>query len=349
MRKIKRAYVIMALVALLMVLGAVSMGVSAATEFTEGYFKYIVEGEHVTITGYFGAESEVVIYDYIASKPVTRIQGQIFKNNSKLTKVTVPETVTEIDDDLFLNIPTLKTVVVQSKSITVKVPAGCTIVEDYPIYIDPGLIDPNDPSGTRSTTQVTTPSVTTTPAPVTLPPAPVTTTPAPVTLPPVPVTTTPAPVTLPPVPVTTTTSTETTTPAETTTASVGFEDAAGDADDTTTAVTTPPDPETTTPAPVTTAPVTTPEVTTSDTVPADTSATEPSGTTPDTAQSDTTPSGTSYGTTPASESGTTTQPQTPSGDDSNGVNVVVIVVVAVVVVAAAVVGINASLKRSKRR
>lgn len=324
MRKIKRAHVVMALVALLMVLGAVSIGVSAATEFTEGYFKYIVDGEHVTITGYFGSESEVVIYDYIASKPVTRIQGQIFKNNSKLTKVTVPETVTEIDDDLFLNIPTLKTVVVQSKSITVKVPAGCTIVEDYPIYIDPGLIDPNDPSGTWSTTQVTTPSVTTTPAPVTLPPAPVTTT----------------------------------TPAETTTARVGFEDAAGDADDTTTAVTTPPAPDTTTPAPVTTAPVTTPEVTTSDTVPADTSTTEPSGTTSDTAQSDTMPSGTSSdttpsgatssGTTPASEPGTTTPSQPPSGDDSNGVNVVVIVVVAVVVVAAAVVGISASLKRSKR-
>ena len=311
MKKFSRTHIVAALMALLVIIGGVSVGVSAEDEkiYSERYFHYIIENEQVTIIDYFGSESEVVIYDHIASLPVTRIRGQIFRSNPALTKVTIPDTVTRIDSDLFTGLPNLKTVVVQSKSITVKVPEGCTIVEDYPIYIDPSKID----TGSAA------------------------------------VTTTPAPVTLPPVPVTTTTPAETTTPVETTTASVGFEDAAGDADDTTTAVTTPPDPETTTPAPVTTAPVTTPEVTTSDTVPADTSATEPSGTTPDTTPSDTTPSGTSYGTTPASESGTTTQPQTPSGDDSNGVNVVVIVVVAVVVVAAAVVGISASLKRSKRR
>ena len=339
MKKFSRTHIVAALMALLVIIGGVSVGVSAEDEkiYSERYFHYIIENEQVTIIDYFGSESEVVIYDHIASLPVTRIRGQIFRSNPALTKVTIPDTVTRIDSDLFTGLPNLKTVVVQSKSITVKVPEGCTIVEDYPIYIDPSKID----TGSAA--------VTTTPAPVTLPPVPVTTTPAPVTLPPVPVTTTPAPVTLPPVPVTTTTPAETITPVETTTARVGFEDDAGDADDTTISVTTTPAPDTTTPAPVTTAPVATPEVTTSDTVPADTSATEPSGTTPDTTPSDTTPSGTSYGTTPASEPGTTTQPQTPSGDDSNGVNVVVIVVVAAVVVAAAVVGISASLKRSKRR
>ncbi len=166
MKKFSRTHIVAALIALLVIIGGVSVGVSAEDEkiYSERYFKYIIENEQVTIIDYFGSESEVVIYDHIESLPVTRIRGQIFKSNPALTKVTIPDTVTQIDSDLFAGLRNLKTVVVQSKSITVTVPEGCSIVEDYPSYIDPGKID----TGSAA--------VTTTPAPVTLPPVPVTTT-----------------------------------------------------------------------------------------------------------------------------------------------------------------------------
>ncbi len=123
--------------ALLLVVCLVSVSVFAADEYSEGYFKYLIEDESITITSYFGSESEVVIPDHIASLLVTRIRGSAFARNSSIAVLTVPDTVTEVGDGLFTQMKGLKKIILQSKSIAVTAPDGCVIVEDYPVYVNP--------------------------------------------------------------------------------------------------------------------------------------------------------------------------------------------------------------------
>ena len=132
---------------LLILLFQTGISVFAAEEYSEGYFKYTIENDQVTITSYFGAESEVVIPDHLASLPVTKIQGNTFSRNRSITKLTIPETITEIGDGALKKLKSLKTVVVQTKSITVDAPEGCNVIEDYPVYVDP-----EESSGAEETT-----------------------------------------------------------------------------------------------------------------------------------------------------------------------------------------------------
>lgn len=121
----------------LLVSGGILTPTSAAEEYyTEGYFKYTISNDSVTIISYFGSESDVVIPDYIAALAVTRIESSTFAGNKTVTAVTIPQTVTSIDDGLFSDMEQLRKIIVQSESITVKAPKGCVIVEDYPVYVD---------------------------------------------------------------------------------------------------------------------------------------------------------------------------------------------------------------------
>lgn len=129
--KIKR------LAAALLFICFAGVGVLAATEYSEGYFKYVIENETVTITSYFGSEKEVVIPERIASLPVATIRSNTFVRNKTVTVLTIPETVTSVGDGAFTQMKSLKKIILQSKSIKVKAPEGCVVVEDYPVYITP--------------------------------------------------------------------------------------------------------------------------------------------------------------------------------------------------------------------
>ena len=130
------------------------MHASAAGEYyTVGYFKYTISDDSVTIISYFGSESEVVIPDHIAALPVTGIKSSTFAGNKTVTVVTIPDTITSIDDDLFSRMEQLRKVIVQSESITVKVPEGCIIVEDYPVYVDPTQGSNSNQGGDSDPTQ----------------------------------------------------------------------------------------------------------------------------------------------------------------------------------------------------
>lgn len=135
----KKMWIVPVLViCLLFLLGTQITAYAAGDHYTEGYFEYSMTSDSITIESYFGSESEVVIPDHIAALPVTKIVDAAFAENTTVTKVTIPETVTAIGQDVFTGMKQLKEVVVQSVGLTVRVPSGCTLTEDYPVYVKPG-------------------------------------------------------------------------------------------------------------------------------------------------------------------------------------------------------------------
>ena len=73
----------------------------AATEYVDGYLRYIVEDGSVTITGYNGRESEVTVPSKIAGTPVNTIGAGAFANSSTVTKVNLPDTIMTIEEGAF--------------------------------------------------------------------------------------------------------------------------------------------------------------------------------------------------------------------------------------------------------
>lgn len=65
------------------------------------FFEYIEENGGITITGYIGADTEVVIPRMIENKPVSQIGESAFSHCESLTSVSIPDDVTEIGDYAF--------------------------------------------------------------------------------------------------------------------------------------------------------------------------------------------------------------------------------------------------------
>lgn len=138
MKKTQKIWFIPLLAICLLLFSSIQITAFAAGDFyTEGYFEYSMTGSSITIESYFGSESEVVIPDHIAALPVTKIENTAFAENNTITKIIVPDTVTEIGSDVFTSMKQLKEVVVQSVGLAVNVPSGCKLTEDYPVYVNP--------------------------------------------------------------------------------------------------------------------------------------------------------------------------------------------------------------------
>ena len=64
----------------------------------QAQFNYTTNNGAITITGYTGTNNVVVIPDTITGLPVTSIGGSAFLNYQSLTSVTIPNSVTNIED-----------------------------------------------------------------------------------------------------------------------------------------------------------------------------------------------------------------------------------------------------------
>ena len=77
---------------------------------TSGPWEYMIENGNAVITGYTGIDTELNIPSGIEGCPVTGIADSAFYNHTKLTSVTVPETVSSIGDSAFSWCSKLKTI-----------------------------------------------------------------------------------------------------------------------------------------------------------------------------------------------------------------------------------------------
>lgn len=70
----------------------------ADTVYTEGYLKYVLENESISICGYFGSEKEVTIPSSIAGYPVSKIAKGAFTDSKTVEKLILPDTIMTIEE-----------------------------------------------------------------------------------------------------------------------------------------------------------------------------------------------------------------------------------------------------------
>lgn len=70
-------------------------------------FEFILNNTAVVVISYKGTAADVTIPSRYKGKPVTVIDPVAFYNNSAVTSVTIPDSVTSIGDDAFVNCPQL--------------------------------------------------------------------------------------------------------------------------------------------------------------------------------------------------------------------------------------------------
>ena len=80
------------------------------TANAENGFEYTVTGDEATITGYTGSAESLVIPSELGGKPGTEIGAMAFSYCSSLTEVTIPKSVTSMEDRAFYECKALTTV-----------------------------------------------------------------------------------------------------------------------------------------------------------------------------------------------------------------------------------------------
>ena len=100
----KKRRLLSIVLSLCMVLALMPQMVFADTT-TDGNFEYSVseETDEVTITKYTGSDTNVVIPSQIDGKTVTAIGNAAFRSQTKITSVTIPDSVKTIGNDAFNN------------------------------------------------------------------------------------------------------------------------------------------------------------------------------------------------------------------------------------------------------
>lgn len=88
--------------AVIMVLGVITVAPFSAAGATYGDYEYTLEDNFTcTITGYNGADANITIPSKIYGNKVTTIGSEVFRDNNNLVSVTIPNTVTKLSHSVF--------------------------------------------------------------------------------------------------------------------------------------------------------------------------------------------------------------------------------------------------------
>ena len=122
--------------------------------------KYNIYNDEVTITGYAGTETELVIPSTIAGFPVTAIGSNAFSNYSTLRSVTIPSSVVTIGYSAFRNCSNLSEICIKNGVTTIGFGAfeNCIALTDITLPASVTAIDGSAFLGCDSLTYVVIPS-----------------------------------------------------------------------------------------------------------------------------------------------------------------------------------------------
>ena len=106
------------LLAIAVVISAVTIGMKTAKAATQGDWEYTVdENLQAKITEYYGNASSVTIPETLGGYTVKYIGASVFEGNTALTSVTIPKKIIGIGDCAFKNCVNLKTINYNAESV----------------------------------------------------------------------------------------------------------------------------------------------------------------------------------------------------------------------------------------
>ena len=88
------------LILLAALLLALAVPAAAFADYIHGYFRYTIADRSVTITAYYGNETEVIVPAMIGTNPVNTIKAGVFAG-TKVQKVWLPDTIMTIEEGAF--------------------------------------------------------------------------------------------------------------------------------------------------------------------------------------------------------------------------------------------------------
>ena len=120
------------LLAIAVVISAVTIGMKPAKAATQGDWEYTVdENLQATITAYYGNASSVSIPETLGGYTVKYIDDSVFEGNTALTSVTIPKKIIGIGDCAFKNCVNLKNVTINAESIKDCSSGSASVYSDY--------------------------------------------------------------------------------------------------------------------------------------------------------------------------------------------------------------------------
>ena len=165
--------VILAVVMLFVILTVAPLTVSAvdlsksgavsANEYTSNGYKYTVYNSEATITGYTGGSTTLNIPSYLGGYKVKSIGQSAFYKNSKITTLSIPNSVTEIGNNAFKNCVKLTTVSIGNSvdSMGYDVFSGCVLLNKVTIAYGTSVVGSYAFDGCTSLKSVTIPNTVT--------------------------------------------------------------------------------------------------------------------------------------------------------------------------------------------
>lgn len=129
------------------------------TKYSSGHFYYHSHDGYVSICGYLGRETEIVIPSTMSGRPVAEIESGAFNGCNSIEVITIPDTVVLVYDDSFTGAASLKKIISNTSGVTIVAAPGVEIV-----YAGEQTVTP-DPTATPSPTATQVPTTTATPSP----------------------------------------------------------------------------------------------------------------------------------------------------------------------------------------
>lgn len=97
------------------------------TKYSAGNFYYHVHEGYVSICGYVGDDTEIIIPSNIAGSPVSEIESKAFDGCNTIETITIPETVDTLYDDSFSGMTSLKKVICNTINVNINVGEGIEV------------------------------------------------------------------------------------------------------------------------------------------------------------------------------------------------------------------------------